>query len=644
MRAADGEGAAGGRVADLLVEAGQAGDEGSYARALELARTARAVAEETGDPIAAARADDVAGVVLTDMSRFAEAIEAHTRAGDGFRVAGMAAEAAEAYRHVGNALQDLGRAEEAIEHHVQAAEALAAGGAGAEAFLAVMNVGNALRDLGRHREAREHLERARAFFERAGEDDLVASCDVNVGIVLANLGLADEALERYQSARRFFEAAGGRRDLADTDFNVANVVAAQGRHEDALDLYAEARAVYVAAGVPAKVADADDAMGVVLSRLGHQETAAALHGRALAVYDRMGLHREAAMAASNEAWALQESRKFDEALEAYDVAVARAELLGEDEVVGHQCARAYALAGLGRVDEARDVLLAGRARFESQGRPAHVAFCDRGLGRVARQAGDREEAERRFAAAARAYRAVGDEAEAIECETEPREQPDDGATAEEEKRPRPLGPRFSSALAWAAEVHRDQPRKGTDIPYVSHLMAVAALVLESGGGEDEAIAALLHDAMEDQGVERTEIERRFGPAVAGTVAACTKTATESDWRKRNARYIAHLLDPSCPDAALLVAAADKLHNARSLLRDHRQLGDALWDRFNGGRDDQEWYYRSLVDAFRRRRPGFLANELARTVEALFGPPGREDVDNEPEPAPGADPGPGGIDG
>ncbi|HEY3019709.1 MAG TPA: HD domain-containing protein [Solirubrobacteraceae bacterium] len=187
--------------------------------------------------------------------------------------------------------------------------------------------------------------------------------------------------------------------------------------------------------------------------------------------------------------------------------------------------------------------------------------------------------------------------------------------------PEGLSPAFSEAVELARELHAGQVRKGTEIPYLSHLLAVASLVLDAGGSEQEAIAALLHDAAEDAGGQATleRIRRQFGDGVAGIVAACSDTLAEDKepWPERKQRYIAHLDDPDLPDGALLVSLADKLHNARAIVFDLRLHGDALWERFRtGSGPDQLWYYRSLAAAFARRRPGELAGELTRTVDEM----------------------------
>jgi (p)ppGpp synthase/HD superfamily hydrolase len=181
-----------------------------------------------------------------------------------------------------------------------------------------------------------------------------------------------------------------------------------------------------------------------------------------------------------------------------------------------------------------------------------------------------------------------------------------------------LTDRFGEALAFAARLHNGQKRKGTDIPYVSHLLAVASIALEHGADEDEAIAALLHDAVEDQGGDaaRQEIRRRFGERVTQVVDGCTdaETTPKPPWRERKERYVAHVAEAS--PSVRLVSAADKLHNARSILADLRTCGDALWARFKGGKEGTLWYYRSLVEAFRAHGTTPLVEELARTVAEI----------------------------
>jgi hypothetical protein len=189
--------------------------------------------------------------------------------------------------------------------------------------------------------------------------------------------------------------------------------------------------------------------------------------------------------------------------------------------------------------------------------------------------------------------------------------------------------RFGEALGFACRLHRPQTRKKTSTPYVSHVLAVASLVLEYGGSEDEAIAALLHDAMEDQGGQKIgdEIRNRFGDAVYEIVKGCSDAIVDdrsekAPWRERKEAYVKHVAGSG--PSTKLVSAADKLHNARATLADVRAIGVEVWSRFNATREDTLWYYRALVDAFRTgvdaskipKRTEHLIDELARTVDAL----------------------------
>ena len=183
---------------------------------------------------------------------------------------------------------------------------------------------------------------------------------------------------------------------------------------------------------------------------------------------------------------------------------------------------------------------------------------------------------------------------------------------------RVLTQRFVDAVAFAVDAHGPQTRKGGDIPYVSHLLGVASLVLEAGGDEDMAIAGLLHDTIEDTDVNAEGIEARFGRRVAGIVVGCTDSFEKPklDWRVRKERYIAHLADERTSQDVLTVSAADKLHNARSMLADHRNLGDEVARRFNAGPTDQIWYYETVSAILQRRLPSPLTSELRRTVDQL----------------------------
>ena len=200
----------------------------------------------------------------------------------------------------------------------------------------------------------------------------------------------------------------------------------------------------------------------------------------------------------------------------------------------------------------------------------------------------------------------------------------------------PYTEKFEDALVYAARLHRDQTRKGTGVPYVTHLLAVAAIVGENGGTEDEVISGLLHDAPEDAGGEErlAEIRDRFGDSVADVVAGCTDTYEDPKppWRARKEAYLDHLAEAS--SSVRLVSAADKLHNARSVLSDYRAVGEDLWDRFNGGRDGTLWYYRAVADALAGDGP--VADELGRVVAELETLARSPDRDGQPDATPPSD--------
>ena len=178
--------------------------------------------------------------------------------------------------------------------------------------------------------------------------------------------------------------------------------------------------------------------------------------------------------------------------------------------------------------------------------------------------------------------------------------------------------RFDEALQLAADLHRKQFRKGTGTPYMAHLLGVASLVLEDGGDEDQAIAALLHDAAEDQGGRNIleEIRARFGDRVATIVDGCTDTyeVPKPAWRRRKEDYLEHLR--SVPSSVRLVSLADKLQNARSILTDLNRSGEKVWLRFNGGKEGTLWYYRSLVKVFQELDTSILVDELSQVVKSI----------------------------
>lgn len=179
-------------------------------------------------------------------------------------------------------------------------------------------------------------------------------------------------------------------------------------------------------------------------------------------------------------------------------------------------------------------------------------------------------------------------------------------------------PRYARAVRFAAAAHAGQIRKGSAIPYITHPLAVSGLVAEFGGDEDQAVAGLLHDTVEDCGVSLLDLSRLFGIRVAALVEGCTDGAPDehgvkAPWRERKERYLHHLEE--CPEEVLLVSACDKLHNARAIVSDMRMIGDDVFDRVSASREDTIWYYRRLAGLFSRR---LTHQGLARILEYTIG--------------------------
>lgn len=182
--------------------------------------------------------------------------------------------------------------------------------------------------------------------------------------------------------------------------------------------------------------------------------------------------------------------------------------------------------------------------------------------------------------------------------------------------------RFEAALVYAHQVHQGQTRKGTGIPYVAHVLGVAAIALEYGATEEQAIGALLHDAAEDGGGEGTlaEIRAKFGDEVGDIVLGCSDSLVENPedkapWRERKETYLAHIESASA--SVCLVSAADKLHNVRAITRDYRAEGDDIWDRFEGKRDGTLWYYEAVADALANHYRAPITRDLLREVDELL---------------------------
>lgn len=189
-----------------------------------------------------------------------------------------------------------------------------------------------------------------------------------------------------------------------------------------------------------------------------------------------------------------------------------------------------------------------------------------------------------------------------------------------------LSDRFTKAVDYARHLHIER-RKGTEIPYLAHLLGVASLVMGEAGHapfpvtEDMVIAAVLHDTVEDHGgaIRLEDVEHNFGPNVARMVEGLSDSLSgdssrKEDWTMRKERYV-HRLEGE-PDDVHLISAADKLHNARAIVEDYRLIGDAIWKRFKRGRDQQIWYFEELLRVFRSRRASRIVDELGRVVDEL----------------------------
>ncbi|MCC5639153.1 HD domain-containing protein [Nostoc sp. CHAB 5844] len=181
-----------------------------------------------------------------------------------------------------------------------------------------------------------------------------------------------------------------------------------------------------------------------------------------------------------------------------------------------------------------------------------------------------------------------------------------------------LTSKFEEALVYATRLHTHQTRKISGVPYIAHLLSVAALVLEAGGTEEEAIAGLLHDAVEDQGGKSTreEIRQHFGETIVAIVDGCTEcdTLPKPPWEERKKKYLENLRHAS--PSVRLVSLADKLHNARSLLADLQQHGSSIWQQFKTGKEGTLWFYQQLQQVYCASGSDFLTEEFSRVIQEL----------------------------
>jgi len=178
------------------------------------------------------------------------------------------------------------------------------------------------------------------------------------------------------------------------------------------------------------------------------------------------------------------------------------------------------------------------------------------------------------------------------------------------------------ALDFAAKAHKGKDRKGTDIPYIAHPYGVGVILLQAGCDEEVVVAGILHDTVEDSPVTLEDIREQFGERVASIVEGCSEPDKSLPWEERKRHSLEHL--KTAPEEVRMVVCADKLHNIRSMAAEYEIIGDKLWERFNRGKEAQEWYYRGMVESLcssaKAQEPGSIFQQLHAEVERLFGPP------------------------
>jgi tetratricopeptide (TPR) repeat protein len=489
----------------------------------------------------------------------------------------------------GAELTDRGEHDAALERYMAAKERFEELGAGDDLATVEMEIGIATGRMGWFDMAAGALGKARAHFEVHGGLDDRARIAQNLGILQSRSGEPHHATFQHRVAGHLWRALDNDHGVADAVHNLASVAFKLGRFEEALAGFEQSHLRYLALDSDEDVADALTAISDVYGHTGRYAEAVPPATEAIEVY--LGLDRPV------------------------ETAVAR-------RVLGH------ALDHLGRNDEAAGQYQLALEAFDAAGQLFDVAACYLDLSYARGFAGDFDGAVEAIDSARMATVMAGGSWDAAwherfvaglrRGEVPTHSHPD---PAHDGRLDGPLGGRFVEALRVAADLHGGQRRKSAEgepegAPYVEHLLGVAALVVADGGSADEAIAALLHDAVEDTPASVGDIATLFGPDVARIVDACTDAyeIPKPPWRERKEAYVEHL--ETAPGDVLRVACADKLDNARAVLRDLRDVGESVWDRFNGGKDGTLWYYRTLTDLFLRRRPGYLSEELDRVVRQI----------------------------
>jgi len=483
-------------------------------------------------------------------------------------------------------LFDLGQLDDALSQAMVARGHFESLGQRTTVAEATMEIGLIQNAFGWHADAIGSYLAAKKILEVDDPNDFLGPLCLNLGNALKDTGRRREALIQYEVARRHYQRIDDLHGTAAATFNLANVGWSLGRDGKALEGFAAAREMYARLEMDHKIADCDLAAADVM-----------FHAGDLSAIDL-------AMAAL---------RRYDE-LE-LPVEVAKASM-----VVAHMADH------LGDSDYARTLTQGALGFYQEAGMWPRVVEAATTLAYVESYAGNVEDA----LAALDLARTVSRDQELAWDEAYDRRMTQQIRTStlpthtHPEARDRSsdfVDERFLEALRLAVELHGGEPRKSRPgdppgPPYIGHILGVAASVIDSGGSRDQAIAGLLHDAVEDSATTIGDIRVMFGEEVASIVDVCTDApeVPKPPWRERKEAYVERLRSTGVVDA-MLVTAADKLHNARSMIRDHAAIGDSLWGRFNA-EADHGWYYRAVTAMVKDRLDNPIVPELETAVDAL----------------------------
>ena len=483
-------------------------------------------------------------------------------------------------------LFDLGKLDDAISQAMVGRGHFASLGDTLAVAETTMEIGLIQNAFGWRADAIKSYLAAKKVLEENDPNGFLGPLCLNFGNALKDSGKPRDALIQYEVAKRYYEIAGDREGATAAIFNIANTMWALGRFDRAVDGFGKARLRYDSFDLPHKVADCDLAAADVMFHAGHSDAVQ------LAV---AALHRY-------------------QALE-LPVEVAKAEL-----VVAHMADH------LGEREYARDLAQSALAFYRTARMWPKVASAAITLAYIESYAGNLEES----LAALELARTVSKDNDLtwdaafdtrMEDQIRTSTLPTHTHPEVDAREPELVDESFVEAVRLAVELHGAQNRKAADgdppgPSYVGHILGVAAAVIDSGGSRDQAIGGLLHDAVEDSATTVTDLRILFGEEVSSIVDACTDAyeIPKPPWRERKERYVEHL-KMADPDA-LLVTAADKLNNARAMIRDHTAIGNALWDRFNPAADHR-WYYSAVLNVVRSRLDNPIVSELEEAVTRLL---------------------------